>query len=194
MANPVGAAGAISAFKKTVYAAGWKEVYAYGPLALNRDWVALWTNIRPTSLPAGWVGQQYGGKPGLDYSIFDADLLGVTVTLPQSTIDAIASATAAKVSTDLHTFVPAYMQAQFGGTVARIVTILGLEQQGAITLQDIKNSFSSGTVDIHALAQELEGLFGAALSTAATNGTPGQPPPVQAPVPNAVQQLPDHNV
>lgn len=166
-ASPTGATFAISTFKRDVSAAGWKEVYAYCTTGFNRDWVAKWTNVRPTSLPVDWVGQQYGGRPDLDYSVFDLDKLGVTVPLSQDDVAAVAQATAAQVGKDMRTYIPAYMTAEFGGSVNRLVTALGLEQQEQVTLQRIEDAIKAAgtpgsTIDTQAVAQAVHDMFGAA--------------------------------
>ncbi|SRR6266567_3101228 len=93
-ANPATALQAILAFKRTVVAGGHPNVFAYVPYTANFDWVAYWDNVEPTDLPAGWVGQQYGGNAvggAADLSAFDLGRLGMDVTLSQTTIDAIGA-------------------------------------------------------------------------------------------------------
>ena len=77
-ANPTGAKAMADAFRSTMHAAGWLRAYVYSVDAPFIDWVANWTNIRPTTLPPGKIGVQYAGNlspPGYDLSVFDPALL-----------------------------------------------------------------------------------------------------------------------
>lgn len=77
-ANPAGAQAAIHYWKRSMQEEGWPNTFAYVPLEAGFDWVAYWTNTAPTILPAGWVGQQYGGEVNngkYDLSVMDLDLL-----------------------------------------------------------------------------------------------------------------------
>ncbi len=79
-ASPSGARAAISAWKRGLAAAGYRNTFAYVPLAAGFDWLAHWTGIRPTSLPAGVVGIQYDHalfNDAYDISVFDTALLGL---------------------------------------------------------------------------------------------------------------------
>jgi hypothetical protein len=167
--DPAGAKAALSAFKREVYAAGWPNVFAYAPKDFNRDWVAWWTNVRPTALPVDWVGQQFGGKPGVDFSIFDLEKLGVVemqVDLTDSAIEAVRAA----VSGTFQSFI----RAELSGSEQRLVTLLSLTQQEAGDVAAIKAKLATfGTPDStmtpdeeHAFAVELSKVLGTALSTA----------------------------
>lgn len=85
VANPAGAQACISEFKSLVGLAGFRKAYAYVPAGAGFDWIAHWTNIRPTELPDGCVGVQYGGGPGgaYDLSVFEASLMAGATPLPQ---------------------------------------------------------------------------------------------------------------
>lgn len=84
VANPSGAMAAVQAFRQTMAAAGWQKAIPYLPFVANQGWVAHWTNERPATLPQGWIGDQYGGKPGYDLDVFDASLFSNT-PLPTGT-------------------------------------------------------------------------------------------------------------
>lgn len=93
-ADPAGARAGITAFKNTLTAAGYPHTFAYVPYSAGFDWVAYWDNIAPSVLPAGWVGQQYGGNAvsgHADLSIFDTERLGMDVTISQASLQAIGA-------------------------------------------------------------------------------------------------------
>lgn len=69
--DPAGAKAAIAAWKNAMYNAGYPKAYVYTVARQGGDWVAAWTNVRPSSIPAGKIGVQYGGdKGGFDYNVF----------------------------------------------------------------------------------------------------------------------------
>lgn len=87
VANPAGAQAAIDGWKAQMRAGGYPNTFAYVPLVAGFDWVANWTNVEPSHLPAGWIGEQYGGNSAggaYDLSAFDSALWdmahGATVT------------------------------------------------------------------------------------------------------------------
>lgn len=82
VANPSGAMAAVQAFERAMAASGYQRGIPYLPFAANQGWVAHWDNTRPQTLPAGWVGDQYGGVPGYDLDVFDSALFGPTPVLP----------------------------------------------------------------------------------------------------------------
>jgi hypothetical protein len=89
--NPGGAMDAIQNWKTVMHVAGYQHTCAYVPYTANFDWVAYWDNIRPTSLPVGWVGHQFGGQPGFDLSVFDTERLGLTMSLTQTDADLVVN-------------------------------------------------------------------------------------------------------
>jgi hypothetical protein len=70
-----GALAMANAFRADMHAAGYGRAYVYSTASPLTDWLADWTNIRPSSLPAGKVGVQYGGGLVYDLSVFDPALL-----------------------------------------------------------------------------------------------------------------------
>lgn len=82
VANPSGAMAAVQAFERGMAAHGYQHGIAYLPFVANQGWVARWDNKRPTTLPAGWLGDQYGGEPGYDLDVFDSSAFGPTPVLP----------------------------------------------------------------------------------------------------------------
>lgn len=79
VANPAGAEAAVAAWRQAMNAAGWPVAVPYLPLVANHGWVAQWDNVRPDTLPAGWLGKQYGGETSpyaLDLSVFDPSVDG----------------------------------------------------------------------------------------------------------------------
>jgi len=95
-ADPAGARAAITAWKRGLAAAGYRNAYAYVPLSAGFDWIAHWTGARPTSLPAGVIGIQYDHglfNDAYDISVFDASLLGGSdMLLTHDDLAAIAAA------------------------------------------------------------------------------------------------------
>lgn len=81
-ASPQGALDALGAFKSVMHAAGHPNVFGYLPLAAGFDWVAHWTNIKPSALLSNVVGIQYGGdiEGEYDLSVFDTVKLGIDPT------------------------------------------------------------------------------------------------------------------
>ena len=80
-ADPTGAEAAATRWKRDVVAAGWRHAYWYGPLASHCDWVANWTGIRPSVIPAGRIGVQYDhalSNDRYDISVFNSALPGAT--------------------------------------------------------------------------------------------------------------------
>jgi hypothetical protein len=78
-ANPAGARAAIAQWKALMRLKGWANAHAYVPLDAGFDWIAWWTNVRPDVLPAGVIGQQYGGSgisSAYDLSVFDPKITG----------------------------------------------------------------------------------------------------------------------
>ncbi len=77
----------VGLWKQTMRARGWVNVFAYVPAAADFDWCAHWTGIRPTSLPAAWVGQQYANAVAAgayDLSVFDPVKLGIATASPSN--------------------------------------------------------------------------------------------------------------
>ncbi len=77
-ANPTSAAECAAAFKTAMHGAGYPHAYTYCTPAPFAEWQAVWSNVRPASLPAGIIGIQYTGAaspPAYDISVFDAALL-----------------------------------------------------------------------------------------------------------------------
>lgn len=72
--NPAAAAATVAGFKQEMKRRGRPNAFGYVPLAAGFDWVAHWTGLRPATLPAGWVGQQYAhavAADAYDLSVFD---------------------------------------------------------------------------------------------------------------------------
>lgn len=75
----------VGLWKQQMRAHGWVNSFAYVPADANFDWVAHWTGIRPTALPAAWVGQQYANAVAAgayDLSVFDPAKLGIVPSSP----------------------------------------------------------------------------------------------------------------
>lgn len=87
-ASPLAAADAIRAWKAGMNDGGYPHAFAYVPWAAQFDWVAYWTNVRPTTLPPGVIGWQYGGDVtgGIDLSVFDLEAMNMSV---QSDVEAV---------------------------------------------------------------------------------------------------------
>jgi hypothetical protein len=85
--DPVGARAAIAAWKLYMHNAGYLKAYVYTVARQGGDWVAAWTNVRPSSIPSGKIGVQYGGdKGGFDYNVF-AESISPTST-PEDDVSA----------------------------------------------------------------------------------------------------------
>lgn len=75
----------VGLFKQQMRAHGYVNAFGYVPAVANFDWCAHWTGIRPTALPAAWVGQQYANgvaAGAYDLSVFDPVKLGIVPTSP----------------------------------------------------------------------------------------------------------------
>jgi hypothetical protein len=80
--DPAGARACISAWKQDMHTAGYGKAFVYTVKRQNGDWIAEWTNIRPSSIPTGKIGIQYGGDlGGFDYDVFADELIGETMSL-----------------------------------------------------------------------------------------------------------------
>lgn len=94
-ADPAGALACADAWKFGLQSAGHGNGHAYLPLAAGRDWVAHWTHVRPSTLPAGVVGIQYDNalaNDAYDLSVFDPRIfphLGDTMSLDDATLGQI---------------------------------------------------------------------------------------------------------
>lgn len=73
--DPIGARAAITAFKTGISKAGWLHVYSYTVKRQGGDWIADPTGVKPTSIPPGVIGVQYGGDVSFDYDVFSDSLL-----------------------------------------------------------------------------------------------------------------------
>jgi hypothetical protein len=80
--DPAGARACISAWKQDMHTAGYSMAFVYTVKRQGGDWIADWTNTRPTSIPTGKIGVQYGGNlAGFDYDVFADELIGEAMAL-----------------------------------------------------------------------------------------------------------------
>lgn len=84
--NAAGAGRFLWGWKAGMKKAGYLRPLGYVPKAAGLDWVADWTGVRPTSLPAGVVGVQYRNAVAAgayDLSVFDAVATGLEAAGPK---------------------------------------------------------------------------------------------------------------
>lgn len=79
--DPVGARACIDAWKQTMRGGGYTQPYSYTVERQGGDWIANPTGIRPSSIPPGKIGVQYGQSnekpnPFFDFNVFDPAILG----------------------------------------------------------------------------------------------------------------------
>jgi hypothetical protein len=80
-----GAESAVKSFCNQMSNAGYQRPFGYFPYVVGYDWIARYTNVKPTQLPAGVVGIQYANDvmtgDNWDHSMFDPSLFG-PITVP----------------------------------------------------------------------------------------------------------------
>jgi len=74
--DPTGAKACITAWKQVMHTGGYMKAFVYTVKRQGGNWIAEWTNTKPSSIPTGKIGVQYGGdQGGFDYDVF-ADSIG----------------------------------------------------------------------------------------------------------------------
>jgi hypothetical protein len=179
-ANPANANSYLANWKAGMHAAGYSHAFGYLPWSTQKDWVAYWINIEPATLPSGIVGWQYGGdiQNSYDLSIFDLDLLGVVMTMPQPVLDQIKHIEALVMNINQATSAmwPAVGEMR-GEDQAMYGNIAVQAAREAALLTAIQHISAGNPIDITAIRD--------AANAGATQALANFKPPVYAPVPPA---------
>lgn len=157
-ADPVSCEAAVDAWRTGVAGAGWHRTHWYGPWASSADWAAMWTGVRPASLPGGLVGWQYDhalAGDRYDVSVFDFDLIYPTGGSPMSADDVAAI--------NAHTDVK--VQQLLG-------RLLGNASAAGPTLADIGSAIHSDAANVLTALTALQAHLDAVITTLA-EGAPG---------------------
>lgn len=92
------------------------------------------------------------------------EIVGGVDVVTEADVDRIATATAQKTAAWFQKYIPA----ELGGSINRIVQILGLEGEEAANIMEIKSKLidagHTGDIDVHALAVEFANVAGTALA------------------------------
>lgn len=157
-ADPDGALAYVANWKAALASCGYTSAWAYLPFMLRRDWVAMWSGVRPTYLPANVVGHQYASDHMLnkpyDLSVFDLDLLYPTgdddMTPAQAAqLDHIERLTQ-NINAALVNIGPAIAEMR-GEDQAIYASIATAAAREAALLQAIQQISGGGSVDVAAI-------------------------------------------
>lgn len=172
--NPSRAMDAVAAWTETMAAHRWPNAHAYLPLAAGKGWLAHWTGIRPTSLPAGAVGLQYinaldGDR--YDLSVFDRSIFTPLLTTgdnPMANLDAADQKWITDQLIAVQTNVLNHIEGMWynGWTGHPNEVNLSAINTMVKHLTTVANAPSTGGVDVSALASALGTALGPQLAGA----------------------------
>lgn len=176
-ADPAGALACVQAWRSRLAQGGHRNGWPYLPLAAGQGWLAHWTHVRPSSLPAGVVGIQYDNalaNDAYDLSVFDPRIfpnLGGTMSLDQDSLDQIDRLLEAKLNGLF-----GRIHGDVGGTEVREVTDLADAEAAKVSLTAIAAQLTTLQRSVSGQAS----LDGQTVQASITFGPAGASPAAQS--------------